>query len=280
MTDISIVKADDNSDAIMRIAVTAEKMSIQDLTKLVEDNVVDRLAAVEGVADVTVFGDREPLVRVLIDPNAMAARGISVADLSDALASVASDVPAGKLSAGDQSLLVRADASVKSAEDIEAIQINKSTRVGDIADVIFGPAEETSSIRINGQTGVGLGIVRQAQSNTLDISAGVRKAVAELARSLPKGVHIRVTSDNSTFIGGALKKVLETLLEATLIVVAVIFLFLRSVRATIIPARHRADRADRHARRDLPRRLLHQHPDAACDRARDRPRRRRCHRGA
>ena len=85
VTDISIVKADDNSDAIMRLAVTAEKMSIQDLTKIVQDTVVDRLAAVEGVADVTVFGDREPLVRVLIDPNAMAARGISVADLSTRL---------------------------------------------------------------------------------------------------------------------------------------------------------------------------------------------------
>ncbi len=236
VTDISIVKADDNSDPIMRLAVAADNMSIQDLTKLVEDSVVDRLAAVEGVAEVTVFGDREPLVRVLIDPNAMAARGLSVADLATALATVASDVPAGNLSAGDQSLLVRADASVRSAEDIEAIKINKSTRVGDIADVVFGPAEETSAIRINGHTGIGLGIVRQAQSNTLDISAGVREAVAELAKSLPPGVGIRVTSDDSTFIGGALEKVLETLFEATLIVVAVIFLFLRSMRATIIPA--------------------------------------------
>ena len=124
--DITIVKADDNSDAIMRLAVTAEHMSIQDLTQLVEDQVVDRLSAVEGVAEVTAFGDREPLARVLIDPNAMAARGISVADLTTALATVASDAPAGKLSAGDQSLLVRADASVKDADDIKAIQINKS----------------------------------------------------------------------------------------------------------------------------------------------------------
>lgn len=234
--DISIVKADDNSDAIMRIAVTAESLPIQDLTQLVENDVKDRLAAVEGVAEVTIFGGREPLVRVLIDPNAMAARGISVADLSTALATVASDVPAGNLSAGDQSLLVRADASVKSAEEIEAIKINRSTSIGDVADAIFGPAEETSSIRINGQTGVGLGIIRQAQSNTLDISAGVTQAVAEIGKSLPPGIQIRVTSDDSTFIGGALRKVLDTLGEATLIVVAVIFLFLRSWRATIIPA--------------------------------------------
>ncbi|MEA3041713.1 MAG: hydrophobic/amphiphilic exporter (mainly bacteria), family, partial [Sphingomonadales bacterium] len=234
--DVSIVKADDNSDAIIRLAVTARDMPVQDLTQLVEDSVVDRLAAVGGVADVTVFGDREPLVRVLVDPNALAARGLTVSDLQAALETVALDAPAGRLSGNNQSLLVRADASVTSGEEVEAIRLNRTTRVGDVSDVIFGPAETTSSIRFNGQTGIGLGIVRQAQSNTLDISDGVQAAVAELNDALPEGVSIRVTSNEATFIGGALEKVLHTLIEATLIVVAVIFLFLRSFRATLIPA--------------------------------------------
>jgi HAE1 family hydrophobic/amphiphilic exporter-1 len=210
-------------------------MPIQDLTKLVEDNVVDRLAAVEGVADVTTNGAREPLVRVLIDPQRLAARGLTMTDLEQALGTVAMDAPAGSLSGNNQLLLVRADASVASGEEVEAMRINGSTRVGDVADVIFGPAETTSSLRINGQTGIGLGIVRQAQSNTLNISEDVRQAVEELNASLPEGVAIRVTSDDATFIGGALEKVLLTLGEATLIVVAVIFIFLRSWRATIIP---------------------------------------------
>ncbi len=234
--DVAIVKADDNSDAIIRLAVTARDMPIQDLTKLVEDDVVDRLAAVEGVADVTVYGNREPLVRVLIDPNALAARGLTISDLETALQTVALDDPAGSLSGNGQSLLVRADASVTSGEEVEAIRINRATRVGDVADVIFGPAERTSAIRVNGETGLGMGIVRQAQSNTLDISNGVRAAVSELNAALPEGVRLKVTSDESTFVGTALEKVLYTLLEATLIVVAVIFLFLRSFRATIIPA--------------------------------------------
>jgi HAE1 family hydrophobic/amphiphilic exporter-1 len=234
--DLAIVKSDDSSDAIMRLAATARDMSIQDLTKLVEDSVLDRLAAVEGVADVSVWGDREPLVRVLVDANALAARGLTVNDLEAALRTVALDAPAGRLTGNNQSLLVRADASVASGEEVEAIRINRSTRVGDVADVIFGPAELVSSLRINGQTGVGIGIVRQAQSNTLDISAGVHAVVADLNRSLPEGVSLAVTADDATFIGGALEKVLHTLGEATLIVVAVIFLFLRSVRATIIPA--------------------------------------------
>ncbi len=234
--NLSIVKADDNSDAIMRLAITAQNMQIQDLTQLVEDNVVDRLAAVAGVADVTVYGDRAPLVRVLVHPNELAARGLSVADLDNALQTVALDDPAGSLTGAGQSLLVRADASVSSGEEIDAIRINRTTRIGDVADVIFGPAERSSTIRVNGHTGLGMGIIRQAQSNTLDISRGVHAAVAELNKSLPEGVEIRVTSDDATFIGGALEKVLTTLGEATLIVVAVIFLFLRSFRATIIPA--------------------------------------------
>ncbi|HEX2257545.1 MAG TPA: efflux RND transporter permease subunit, partial [Afifellaceae bacterium] len=93
-----------------------------------------------------------------------------------------------------------------------------------------------SGLRINGRTGIGAGVIRQAQSNTLDISTGIRDAVAELNEVLPEGVAITVTSDDATFIGGALEKVVYTLAEAILIVVAVIFLFLRSFRATIIPA--------------------------------------------
>jgi HAE1 family hydrophobic/amphiphilic exporter-1 len=234
--NLSIVKAGDNAEAIMRLAVIAEGMRVEDLTKLVEDEIVDRLAAVEGVADVSVFGDREPLVRVLVDPNALAARGLTMSDLEQALRTVALDDPAGRLSGAGQSMLVRADASVASGEEVEAIRINRSTRVGDVADVIFGPAERTSTIRVNGQTGLGINIVRQAQSNTLDISRGVHMAVAELNAALPVGVEVTVTSDDATYIAGALEKVIHTLIEATLIVVAVIFLFLRSLRATIIPA--------------------------------------------
>ena len=278
--DVSIVKADDNSDAIIRLAVTAADMTIQDLTQLVEDNIVDRLAAVDGVADVTLNGDREPLVRVLIDPQALAARALTIADLETALDTVALDAPAGSLSGNNQLLLVRADASVTSGEEVEAMRINESTRIGDVADVIFGPAEQISSLRINGETGIGVGIVRQAQSNTLDISTGVRTAVDELNEALPEGVSIFVTSDDAVFVGGALHKVLLTLGEATLIVVGVIFLFLRSWRATIIPAVTVPIALIGTLAAIYHRRVLAQHPDAAGHRSGHRSRRRRRHRRA
>jgi HAE1 family hydrophobic/amphiphilic exporter-1 len=234
--DLSIIKADDNADAVMRLAVTAQDMGIEDLTRLVNDVVVDRLAGVDGVANVAVYGDREPLLRVLIDPQALAVRGLSVGDLEAALRTVALDAPAGNFTDRTQSLLVRANASITRPEEVEAIRVNATTRVGDVAEVIFGPADKVSSLRINGRTGIGLGIVRQAQSNTLSISQGVRAAVAELNAALPEGVSLRVTSDDAVFIGGALREVAMTLLLATGIVIAIIYIFLRSARATFIPA--------------------------------------------
>jgi hydrophobic/amphiphilic exporter-1 (mainly G- bacteria), HAE1 family len=232
----TIVKADADSDAIMRIAATSTTMSIQDLTKLVKDRVVDRLAAVDGVADVQIYGDRDPLVQIIIDPNAVAARRLTVADINSALASITADTPAGNISDFNRTLLVRADASAKSVEEIAATQINPSTRLSDIADVVFGPADRTTSLRINGKTGLGLGIIRQASANTIAISDAVRAVIDQLNLTLPDGVDLRVTSDDAVFIGQAIHEVEITLFIATMIVIAIIYLFLRSARVTFIPA--------------------------------------------
>jgi HAE1 family hydrophobic/amphiphilic exporter-1 len=148
----------------MRLAVTSSTMSIQDLTRLVNDNIITRLAAVDGVADVQMFGDRDPLVQIILDPTALASHGLTIADLNNALGNVTLDAPAGSISDANRTLLVRADASAKSADEIGRIQITPQVRVSDVADVVFGPADKTTSLRINGKTGIGLGIVRQARA--------------------------------------------------------------------------------------------------------------------
>ena len=238
----------------MRLSVTSPTMPIERLTALVNDQIIDRLAAVEGVADVEVRGDREPLVRIIIDPDALTARGLAVNDLTAALGSVTLDAPAGQVSDQTQTLLVRADASAKSAEEIAAIEINPSTRVGDIADVVFGPAERSTSLRMNGKTGIGLGIVRQAKSNVLEISSGVRAAVDELNASLPEDVSIIITSDDAIFIderdrvGGVRPGARHPHRHRH-------HLRLPALGADHLhPGGDRADRADRHAsRRSMPR---------------------------
>ncbi len=232
----TIAKADTNGDAIMRLAVTSSTQKIETLTQMVNDVVVDRLKSVPGVADVQVNGDRSPMISIYIDPMRLAAYGLTVADLKTALATVALDVPAGNLADQNRTMFVRADASVKGADDVKAIRIKGDTRVGDVADVVFGPSAKASSLQVNGRTGVGLGIVRQASSNTLTISEGVNKAIEELKANLPADVSIRVTSDDATFIAGSFEEVERSLLLSIGIVIAIIFLFLGSLRTTLIPA--------------------------------------------
>jgi len=232
----TIAKADTNGDAIMRLAVTSPTQKIEDLTKLVNDVIVDRLKAVDGVADVQINGDRSPNISIYIDPMRLASFGLTVADLKTALATVALDVPAGNLKDTNRNMFVRADASVKSADDVKAIRIQGDTRVGDVADVVFGPAAKSSSVQVNGRVGVGLGIVRQASSNTLEISTAVRKAIEELAVTLPEDVSVRVTSDDADFIAGSFEEVERSLVLAIFIVIGVIYLFLGSLKSTLIPA--------------------------------------------
>ncbi|MCC0030591.1 MAG: efflux RND transporter permease subunit [Brucellaceae bacterium] len=231
-----IVKADANSEAVMRLAVTSDRLSVQDMTVLVEDEVVDRLAAVPGVADVAVYGDRDKIFRVDVDQARLAALGLTIANLRSALANVAYDVPAGSLTANTQDIVVRATADVTTPEDFENIYVGNRVHIRDIASVTLGADPGASALRANGRTGIGLGIVRQAASNTLEISDGIEKAVEELRGILPEGVDIRVTSDDATFIRGAIEEVERSLLLAVGIVVVIIFLFLLDWRATIIPA--------------------------------------------
>ncbi len=232
----SIVKADADASPVMRIAVTSSGRSPQELTQIVQDRVEDRLISIEGVADLQIYGDREPIFRVDIDQLALASRGLTLADVARALGDVAFDAPAGDLTGDRQSITVRTTATVSTAEAFEALQISPDIQMRDVARVTLGPAPNETILRANGQTGLGMGVIRQATSNTLDISEAVRGVVAELDASLPDDINIFVTSDDAVFIQGSINEVLKTLGMAVAIVVVVIFVFLRSASATLIPA--------------------------------------------
>jgi HAE1 family hydrophobic/amphiphilic exporter-1 len=231
-----IVKADSDADAVMRISVTSPSRSVQDLTRLVEDLVEDRLISAPGVADLQIFGNREAIFRVDIDMLELAARGLNLADLRNSLRNVSLDVPAGALSGERQSIQVRTTANVTTPEAFENLILRDNIRLGEVARVTLGPAPGETILRANDETGIGLGIIRQAQSNTLEISSNVTAIVTELQDILPDDVRIFVTSDEATFVGGAVVEVLKTLGLALIIVIAMIFLFLRDARATLIPA--------------------------------------------
>ncbi len=231
-----IIKADSDSQPIMRLAVTSSTLSMEDLTKLVDDEIIDRLAAVDGVADVELYGDQEKVFRVDLNQAALASRRLTVTDVSNALASAALDVPAGSLKSTTQDIVVRATASLTKPEDFSNLLIKNNIRLRDVATVMLGADDESTSLRSNGVQGVGLGVIRQAQSNTLNISTGVKAAVDAMSANLPEGTRIVVTSDDAVFIEGALHEVELALGLSAIIVVVVLYLFLRDWRATLIPA--------------------------------------------
>ncbi|MGD9803105.1 MAG: efflux RND transporter permease subunit [Hyphomicrobiaceae bacterium] len=233
--DPSVVKADADASPIMRLVISAEKLSEAQLTDLVNNVIEDRLAAVEGVASATSFGLRARTIEVRVNQVALAGRGLALSDLMSAIGKASITGPSGALDNPTQQLLVKAEAPIQTPEEVGALELNATTRVSDVAFVRWGYQEATAITRHDGRTAVGMEIIRQAQSNTIGISEGVRAAIDELKHSLPQGVDISIISDDAVFIEEAVHEVVVALIIAGAIVVIVILLFLASIHATIAP---------------------------------------------
>ncbi len=233
--NITVIKADDDARPIMRLAVTSGALPVEEVTRVVEDQIVPELLAVDGVADARLFGERERVLRVVVDPNRLASYGLSIRDVSDLLSRARYDVPAGSFESAQQEVLVRANASVVEPSEIRDLRLREDVRLGQVADVYFSPADESSRVRLDGRGVVSIGVIRQAKSNTVEIAEGVRAAVDGLNTRLTN-VDIAIQSDDSVFIEGAINEVLTSLALATLIVVTVIWVFFGRFRATLVPA--------------------------------------------
>jgi hydrophobe/amphiphile efflux-1 (HAE1) family protein len=231
---LTVIKADADATPIMRLAARADGLDIDELTRLVENDVIPELISIDGVADVSLFGDRERLLRVVLDPMRLSAHAMSATDVIEVLRNAPYDIPTGSFASRDQELLVRADATVQTAQEVEAMVIRDTIRVGDVAQVFFGPADAENFVRVDGAPVIGLGIIRQAQSNTIEISNRVREVTA-LLNDRFGGVELTVTSDDALFIEGSVREVLFSLGLAILIVIGTLWLFLGSPSATLIP---------------------------------------------
>lgn len=232
--NITVIKADADASPVMSLAVWSDKLQIDQLTRVVEDQVIPELTSISGVADVTVFGDQERVLRVLLDPMRLASYNLSVADVARVMRNVRYDVPAGSFQSKEQEVLVRANASVIDPSKIEELFVRDPVRIGDVATVFFAPAEAESWVRLNGRTVLSLGIIRQASSNTIEIAEGVARVIARLEKRLPK-ITIETISDESLFIKGAIGELLITLGYTIMIVVLVLAVFTGQWRASIIP---------------------------------------------
>jgi hydrophobe/amphiphile efflux-1 (HAE1) family protein len=232
---LSVFKADEDAEEIVRIAVLSTRYSEEELTRIVEQDIVPAFISLPGVADVPLFGTRQRVLRVDLDPLRLTSYGLAVTDVAAVLQQVPLDVPAGSFRAGDQRLLVRADASTVRTDEIENIVLRDNVRIGDVASVSFAPADAEAFVRLDGQRVIGIGVVRQAGSNTIEIASGVDRAIARLNARFPD-IELRKISDNAVFIRGAVREVLTSLALAILVVVGTIRLFTGSMRLTLVPA--------------------------------------------
>ena len=235
LEQLSVFKADERAEEIIRVAVRSTLYAEEELNRVIEQDIVPRFISLPGVADAPMFGSRQRVLRVILDPLRLTSYGLTVADIAAVLRAAPLDVPAGSFRAGDQQRLVRADAAVTREEDIASLIIRDEIRIGQVAKVAFSPEDTTSFVRLNGERVVGISIVRQAGSNTIRIADGVREAVRDINARMD-GVRLDIISDDAIFIKGSVREVVTTLLISILVVIGTIRLFTGSMRLTLVPA--------------------------------------------
>ncbi|MEL7781441.1 efflux RND transporter permease subunit [Citromicrobium bathyomarinum] len=232
---VTVVKADQDAQPIMTLAVLSDAYDQSELTRLVDNDIIPELLTAEGVASIDQFGARQRQMRVAVDPLRLNRFGLTLTDVADALESAPFDVPVGSFRSDAQSLVVRADASATEPAMIEDVVITGNVRVGDVAQADFAPANASNFVRLDGRPIIGLGVVRQASSNTIEISDSIRQAVERVNRRFDD-VELQIVSDDAEFIRISVQEVLITLAFTIAVVVATMLLFFRAWRPTLVPS--------------------------------------------
>ncbi|MEY4757551.1 MAG: hypothetical protein RJA34_2449 [Pseudomonadota bacterium] len=234
-----IAKVEADAFPVIFLTLSSDTHNALQLSEMANSLVKPVLQTAPGAADVTVFGERKFAMRIWVDPDKLAAYKLTIQDLEDALRRSNLEVPAGRIESRLREFNVTAATDLQRPQEFSQVVIRTvnglSVRIGDVARVQQGPAEERSSVRLNGRDSVGLGVIRQATANPLELSAGVRQLLEKVQRDLPPGVVVDVANDNSVFIDRSIKGVFQTILEASILVALVIFVFLRTLRASLIP---------------------------------------------
>jgi len=233
--ELLVLKADDDAEPIIQLAVYSDTLSNEVLAKRIEKDVSPELMSIEGVADLRLEGNQPRVLRVLLDPVRMAGYRVPVSEVLAAIRGARFDVPAGSYESDDQELIVRAYASVVDPERFERLKVRENLRIEDIGEVFYAPGEVQSYSLLNGRQVVGLGVVRQAGSNTIAISDEVERRIARI-NERARDFSIVKISDDAVYIRGALTDVVFTLLFSIAIVLVVIAVFLGQWRTVAIPA--------------------------------------------
>ncbi|MBI4183556.1 MAG: efflux RND transporter permease subunit [Proteobacteria bacterium] len=234
---VSKVEAD--AQPTIYLAFSSNRHSPLDVTDYADRYVKDRLQNLTGVANVRIFGERRYAMRIWLDRGRLAAFGLTPQDVEDALRRQNVEIPSGRIESEAREFTVLAETGLRVPAEFEGLILKRAAgylvRLGDVGRAEIGAQDERRVVRFRGEPAVALGVVKQATANPLDISRAVREVLPAIERGLPEGMRVEVAYDRSVFIDESIKQVFRAIGEAVLLVVAVIFVFLRSLRTTLIP---------------------------------------------
>jgi len=236
-----VSKANSDESAVVWYNLRSTNLNTMELTDYAERVLVDRLSIVDGVARVQLGGGKRYAMKVFLDRNAMAARGITVSDVEQVIRSENVELPAGEVESSDRDFEVRVARTFLSPDDFAALTVAVGdngylVRLGEIAHVELTAEDDETEFRGDGVNMIGLGIIKQSKANTLDVARAAKAQIEKIEATLPDNIFIVPSYDSSVFIEASIDEVYETLGIAMLMVVIVIYLFLGNIRATLIPA--------------------------------------------
>jgi multidrug efflux pump len=235
-----VVKFDVSAETIMWVAVFSSTRSVFEISQFAEKFLKPRLQTLPGVGSVRVGGANEQAMRVEIDRVRLATYALTVSDVVDSLRAQNVEVPSGRVESQWREFVVKTEGEFDTPEGFATIVLTyrggSPVRLGDVATIRYGFENERTTANYSGMRTTGLGIVKQSRANTLATAAAVRKALEEIRPQLPEGYDVQIAFDQSPFIAEAVADVRDTILEAGVLVIAVIFVFLQGFRSTLIPS--------------------------------------------
>lgn len=236
-----IQKSDADADAIITLSLTSDQHTPVEMTKVADKIIKAQLELLDGVATINLWGARFPEMRIWLDPQKMAAFGLTYAEIEAALRKQNIEIPSGTIKSTSREFSIVSRTDLNTTDQFESIILKRSdtnnylVRLSDVANIQLSSGDESSRPRMNGKTAIGIGVVKQSTANPLSLSQEVNALLPSLISNLPEGMNLQVSVDTSVFIDHSLKSVYQTIIEAMLFVGFVIFLFLRDWRATLIP---------------------------------------------
>ncbi len=234
-----IAKVEADAFPVIWLAFSSDTLNALQINDLVNRVVKPRLQTVTGVADVRIFGERKYAMLVSLDHARLSSYKLTPQDVEDAIRRNNLELPAGRIESQTREFSVSSQTDLNRPGQFGEIVIRSvngfPVKLRDVAQIREGAANDRSLVRLNGQSAISAGVIRQATANPLDLSAGVREMIPRLKVDLPEDITIDIANDNSVFIDRSIKNVFTTIVEAVVLVALVIFVFLRTLRASIIP---------------------------------------------